>query len=65
MPSFWLETETNTDKLAMDIQASLAREDILEFILELDMQVNDLSFTTELYARLGDVLREELESDAG
>lgn len=64
MPSFWLETETNTDKLVMDIRASLAREDILEFILELDTQMADLDFTTELYARLGDVLREELEADA-
>lgn len=64
MPSFWLEIETNTDKLVMDIRASLAREDILEFILELDTQMADLDFTTELYARLGDVLREELESNA-
>lgn len=63
MPSFWIETETSSEKLAMDIRGSLTREDVLEFILELDMQMADLEFTTELYARLGDALREELEND--
>lgn len=42
---------------------SVGREELMSFILDLDEAVADFEFTTELYARLGDALREELESD--
>lgn len=36
---------------------------IVDYVAELDREVGDTVFTEQLYARLGDALREELESN--
>lgn len=59
----WIEAEVDLEKLATDLRHSLNKESMMRFILDLDLKQADLEFTTELYARLGDALRKELESD--
>lgn len=63
MPEIWIGSRVSTDSLIEDLYGDLSQEQAIEFILALDLRFADLSFTTELYARLGDALREELESD--
>lgn len=59
----WIEVEVDLEKLAMDLRYDLNKESMMRFILDLDLKQADLEFTTELYARLGDAIRKELESD--
>ena len=49
--------------LADDLADGLNRDDLIEFILKMDLRKADLDFTTKLYAALGDALRKELEAE--
>lgn len=60
-----LRTQISMADMAEELRDQLSHEEAIQFILDLDERFADLGFTTELYARLGDALREELESDAG
>ena len=63
MPDVWIGSSVSSDALIVDIHGSLTRKEAIQFILDLDLKYADLQFTEELHARLGDVLREELESE--
>lgn len=52
-------------ELVDELRCALSPEEAIAFILDLDERYADYHFTEELYARLGDALREELGSDAG
>jgi hypothetical protein len=62
MPSILIGGYVHTDALVLELHDKLTREEVVQFILDLDLEYADLQFTETLYGRLGDVLREELES---
>lgn len=49
--------------LADDLADCLTYDQLIKFILKMDLRKADLGFTQRLYAAIGDELRRELEAD--
>lgn len=49
--------------LADDLADDLTSDDLIAFILKMDLRKADMDFTTKLYAAIGDELRKELDVD--
>jgi len=52
----------NLNFIAHDLADDLMNDELIEFVMAMDLRKADLDFTTKLYARLGDAIREELEA---
>jgi hypothetical protein len=53
----------NLPWLADDLADELSSEDLIQFILKMDLRKADMDFTTKLYAAIGDALRKGLDVD--
>ena len=56
---FWVETQVNTEVLAEQLSSELKSEDVLDFILQVDANMANTTFTRELIERLENILIEE------
>lgn len=57
MPDFYVETKLSLEMLAKEV-AEMSFDDITEFIMLVNTNVNDVAFTEKLYKRLRKALDE-------
>lgn len=63
MPYVDIRSSVNVMWLAHQLRDHLSQDALIDFILEIDKREADLNFTTKLYSRLGDLIRDELGAD--